>query len=317
MHTEFRKLLDDVTGVSEFVLAVNIDIRGLSSFSMRVESPETAIYLKRVYTRIIEDYFPNASFFKPTGDGLLIIVPYSERDLQYVLPDSVGKCIEIVKHFDSFCSGDPMINFEVPGCIGIGLSRGAACRITSNDRTVYYSGRSLNMASRLMDFARPRGVVFDGSFGIELLPGSFKELFGQDHVYIRGLAEDTPESIWFTTEWTTISPLSKQPIQAKWEQLDKDWTLRRIKESGSPFIYELEEEPTDPDNIQVTVTHPWVYNGRKIKDMVDQRPVDFKYLSAGGIPKVELNFRTLARYLERAKVRLTWPVVISIRYRRK
>lgn len=75
MHTEFRKLLDDVTGVSEFVLAVNIDIRGLSSFSMRVESPETAIYLKRVYTRIIEDYFPNASFFKPTGDGLLIIVP--------------------------------------------------------------------------------------------------------------------------------------------------------------------------------------------------------------------------------------------------
>jgi hypothetical protein len=57
MHTEFRKLLDDATGVSEFVLAVNIDIRGFSSFSMRVESPETAIYLKRVYTRIIEDYF--------------------------------------------------------------------------------------------------------------------------------------------------------------------------------------------------------------------------------------------------------------------
>lgn len=189
---------------------MNLDIRDFSSFSMRVESPETAMFLKRVYGRIIENYFADASFFKPTGDGLLIIVPYSEHNLQDVLPQTVRKCIEIVEQFGSFCSDDPMINFEVPDCMGIGLSRGAACRLTSSDRTLDYSGRSLNMASRLMDFARPKGVVFDNSFGIELLPTPVREMFEQDRVYIRSLAEDEPQSIWFTKAWTTISPASKQ-----------------------------------------------------------------------------------------------------------
>lgn len=228
MHTEFRKLLDDAIGTSEFVIAVNIDIRDFSSFSMGVESVETAMFLKRVYGRIIDEYFAHASFFKPTGDGLLVILPYTEHNLKDVLPETVGKCIQIVNQFGSFCSGDQMINFGVPDAIGIGLSRGAACRLTSNDRTLDYSDRSLNMASRLMDFARPRGIVFDHSFGIELLPTPVQEMFEQDQVYIRSLAEDEPAPIWFTKEWTTISPVSKQPIRAAdWASQVSDWTLMR------------------------------------------------------------------------------------------
>ena len=318
MHTEFRQLLGGAIGASEFVLAANIDIRGFSSFSRRVESPETAMFLKRVYGRIIEDYFADASFFKPTGDGLLIIVPYSEDNLQDVLPQTVDKCIEIVDQFGSFCSGDPMINFEVPKLIGIGLSRGAACRLTSNARTLDYSGRSLNMASRLMDFARPRGVVFDNLFGIELLPAPVREMFDQDHVYIRGLAEDEPEPIWFTKEWTTISPISKQPIEAaEWVSLDYDWTLRGIRESAPKLIYDLEDAPLEPDNIQVTVNHPAVFRGKKLEGQVSLHFMrDFQYLSDGGMNRIQLNFQTLATYLARAQVKPNWPITLGIRYRR-
>ena len=318
MHAKFRQLLKDATGASEFVIAANIDIRGFSSFSTRVESPETAIFLKRVYSRIIEDYFSDASFFKPTGDGLLIIVPYSELNLQDVLPDTVQQCIKIVDQFGSFCSDDPMINFDVPDSIGIGLSRGAACRLESNGRILDYSGRSLNLASRLMDFARPRGIVFDNSFGIELLPTPIRKKFEQDHVYIRSLAEEEPVPIWSTKEWTTISAANKQPIRAaRWATIVKEWTLRRIRESGSMFRVELETPPLEPENIQVTARFPQVYNGKKVEGQQRIYEItDFEYHLEGGKNRIHLNCVTLAKYLADAKVKTNWLTTVEIRYRR-
>ena len=81
MHREFRELLEKATGFSEFVVAINVDIRGFSPFSKTVESPEVAMFIKRVYMKLIDEYFSNASFFKPTGDGLLVILPYTEENL--------------------------------------------------------------------------------------------------------------------------------------------------------------------------------------------------------------------------------------------
>jgi len=49
MHREFRELLERATGFSEFVVAVNVDIRGFSPFSKTVESPEVAMFIKSLY----------------------------------------------------------------------------------------------------------------------------------------------------------------------------------------------------------------------------------------------------------------------------
>ncbi len=65
----FRKLLDNVQGISEFVIAVIIDVRDFSSFAMKVESVQTTAFLKRIYVEMIDRYFGKASFVKPTGDG--------------------------------------------------------------------------------------------------------------------------------------------------------------------------------------------------------------------------------------------------------
>ena len=77
MHRRFRKLLEDATGESEFVIAVNLDIREFTQFSQKVESPDVTMFIKRVYMKLIDEYFVDACFFKPAGDGLLILIPYT------------------------------------------------------------------------------------------------------------------------------------------------------------------------------------------------------------------------------------------------
>jgi class 3 adenylate cyclase len=170
MHRQLKELLVKAVGVSEFVVAINLDVRGFSSFAKLAESSEAALFLKRVYLRILDEFFADASFFKPTGDGLLIIMSYTEDTLQKVMKESVESALRAVEQFPSLCVDDPMINFTVPTKLGAGMARGAATRLTSQEKILDYSGRPLNLASRLMDLARPKGVVFDNSFGIALLP---------------------------------------------------------------------------------------------------------------------------------------------------
>ena len=125
MHREFRKLLTEATGSSEFVIAINADIREFTSFSKTVESTEVAMFIKRVYMKLIDEYFNNASFYKPTGDGLLVIIPYTEANLADIVKGTIDSCLALLVNFSSICIGDPMINFDVPKRIGIGISRGS------------------------------------------------------------------------------------------------------------------------------------------------------------------------------------------------
>jgi len=72
-----------------------------------------------------------------------------------------------------------MTNFPTPDKIGIGITRGSVCCIMSGSKILDYSGRNLNLASRLMEMARPSGIVFDESFGLDLLSDEKKVFFYQ------------------------------------------------------------------------------------------------------------------------------------------
>jgi hypothetical protein len=86
VHNELRKLLPKATGSSGFVVAVNLDVRGFSSFAKLAESSEAAIFLKRVSTPAsLDDYFSDVAFFRPTGDGLLVLLSYDSESLIDVL----------------------------------------------------------------------------------------------------------------------------------------------------------------------------------------------------------------------------------------
>lgn len=318
MHRQLKELLEKATGISEFVIAVIIDIRGFSSFSMRVESAEAAVFLKKVYKKLIDEYFPNASFFKPTGDGLLIIIPYTEENLKDAVTNTIATCSKILVDFGSFCSNDPMINFEVPQKVGIGLSRGTACRLVSDGKTLDYSGRVLNLASRLMDLARPSGIVFDTNFGIQLLPQKLIKKFSEDNVYIKGIPEDDPIKIYYTTDLTQISILSKQPLgKTKWNTIADKKTLQHIREIGSKddgprFRYYLPNEPLDSNQIKIKVIHPETmgYNYGFYFE-------NFKYILEAERSLVCVEFDALAKRLESNGVKDDWEVKIEIMYPEK
>jgi len=294
MHRVFRKALDDATGVSQFVIVVFIDIRGFSPFSQRCESPDTAMFIKRVYMKLIDKYFDFASFYKSTGDGLLFTIPFNESNLQEMCQKTVASCIACHSEFGNICNNDPMITFAVPNKIGMGVARGTACCLISGEMIIDYSGRLLNLVSRLTGLARPSGIVIDGKFGINLLSDEQQGYFQEDSVYLDGIAEYEPVKIYFTKEFTMIPQRNRQPIAAeKWRHMIDVKPYRDLLKFAQ-FRYLLESEATRAEDIKVTITHPRVLRGKTQKGYLSIFDfADFTYKVEAGKPVVWLDFSKL------------------------
>lgn len=215
MHRKFRQSLGTAEGHSEFIIVVVADIRGFSEFSKRRESPDTAMYIKRVYMRLIDNYFSAASFYKPTGDGLLVTIPYTESTLKEVASNTIKSSLKCYEEFAHICDNDPMVNFDVPRGLGIGIARGTACCLKSKDLVLDYSGHILNLASRLMNLARPSGIIIDGGFTIELLDGQDQELFEKKGVYIRSIAEESPKTVYILKDAVDVPLEYLRPLKGE------------------------------------------------------------------------------------------------------
>lgn len=156
-----------------------------------------------------------------------------------------------------------MINYDTPKKIGIGLTRGSACCITSKDnseeKTLDYSGRLLNLASRLMDLARPSGIVLDYSFGMDLLEDETKEMFAEDKAYVRGVAEEEPIKIYYTKQYTLLPPSCKKPLKEPTWHTDPPnrVTLAELKKiPPNELKLNLSKKPLDENKITVRFSHP-------------------------------------------------------------
>lgn len=318
MHRIFRKALDDATGESKFVIVVFVDIRGFSAFSQICESPDTAMFIKRVYMKMIDTYFNFASFYKSTGDGLLFTIPFTEKTLKEMSQKTVESCIACHSEFGGICSGDPMICFSVPDKVGIGVARGTACCLTSGDTTIDYSGRLLNLASRLTGLARPSGIVIDGKFGIDLLSDEQRSSFEEVSVYLDGIAEDKPVQIYLTKEFTVIPERNTKPIAEKrWRHIQEVKPHRDLLKFDT-YRYYLESEPVSPDDIKVTVVYPKVISGKVESGSGSVLDFDdFKYTMDAGKPTVHLNYKKLSETLKRDQVKKNMNVTIDIAYAEK
>jgi len=316
MHRLFRKALDEATGESKFVITVIIDIRGFSAFSKTCESPDVAMFIKRVYMKIIDEYFPFASFYKSTGDGLLLTIPFDEKNLEEMSQQVIVSCIACHSEFGNICNGDPMINFEVPTKIGIGVARGTACCLVSGETIIDYSGRLLNLTSRLTDLARPSGIIIDGSFGINLLDENIRDNFQEQDVYLDGIAESEPIQIYFTKEFTTIAKRNKQPIAAKrWGHKVDAKLYRELLKLGDKFRYALETEPVSRDDVKVTIEHAKITGGQIHRGYTTVFEFDdFTYQLDRGEPSVFINLPSLCERLKLDQVKKNMNVTIDIAY---
>ncbi|MFC1927351.1 hypothetical protein ACFLW7_02085 [Chloroflexota bacterium] len=316
MHRIFRKALDNATGVSEFVIVVIIDIRGFSVFSQARESPETAMFIKRVYMKLIDSYFDFASFYKPTGDGLLFIIRFDESTLKEMAQKTVAGCMACHAEFGNICDDDPMIYFKVPNKIGIGVARGTACCLVSGDVTIDYSGQLLNLTSRLTGLARPSGIVIHGNFGIDILDESMRSSFQDQDVYLDGIAEHKPIRIYFTKESTIIPKRNREPIVAeKWRHKKDVKPFRDILRCTQWFRYYLESEPASAEDIKVTVKYPSVVDGKTEEDYeIGITFQDFKYEREAGKSCIRLNFPKLSKRLQADSVGEDMDIHIDIAY---
>ncbi len=67
---KFWKKLGYAEGRSEFVISAIYDIWGFSAFSTHHGSSDTAMFIKRVYVKLLGDYFRQAVFAKPMGQPM-------------------------------------------------------------------------------------------------------------------------------------------------------------------------------------------------------------------------------------------------------
>ena len=211
---DLREGLANAVGVSEYAIIVSADIRGFSDFSDDHESPDVATYIREVFIHMIDEYFPFGTFFKSTGDGLMITVHFDRDTVVDMLTRTVSGAVRCVEDFPTFSRNNPMITFETPTNMGIGIARGTTCCLMTDGKILDYSGQLMNLAARLQDLARPRGVVIDGAFGHNLLNRELQELFIPAKAYIRGIAETAARDIFIMKDVVEISEQAHRPYAA-------------------------------------------------------------------------------------------------------
>ena len=108
-----------------------------------------------------------------------------------------------------------------------------------------------------MDLARPRGVVFSDTLGHHLLIGEYATQFSSDSVYIKGLAESTPLTVFIAQEMVTLPESSRHPLNRydRTTTEEKTYPLKRLQVMGD-FLHPLPTRPVVTDKIVVHVRFP-------------------------------------------------------------
>jgi class 3 adenylate cyclase len=316
MYRELKELLHSAEGQSHHVVVIFLDVRGFSTFAGIAESSDTAEFLKSVYIKILDDYFPDADFFKPTGDGLLILRKYDRESLAPITQNTVRLATQLVKDFPTLCENDQMINFDVPAGLGVGLSRGAATSLKADGKVLDFSGRPLNLAARLMDLARPSGVVFDESFGYELLETSIQKEFVQESAYIKGIAEKDPISVYCLEGHAEIPEFNKSPMNQFKRHTEPAETLP-LKEWEERGLYQhiLKKEPARKDSIIAHIAYPGVRsNGTKHQGLYRFDTERAKYVAKGDQHLARVDYRPSIEAMKSAGVKSPWNVTVTLEF---
>ncbi len=258
MLNELINKFKNANGRSEFVIAVVCDIRGFSSFSKNHEAPDIAMFSKRFFVKLLEEYFVDTDFAKPTGDGMLLLFKYSEDNLHEVSDSVLRKCRDVVHDFPTMMANDSMINYRVPDAIGFGIARGTAFCLYSDDEVVDYSGQTLNLASRLNEFARPQGIVIDGSYMMSVIPEEMRGIFSTDMLFVRDISEELPREVFLSSDVvipTEAKTPAKKPVL---RSIDHDVTVGFVKKMPDNLTIKMPEEPLS--SIPCTARVEWVHS---------------------------------------------------------
>lgn len=280
------------------------------------------LYLTKIYPRIIDEYFADQWFFKPTGDGLLLVRSFEEDELSGLVSKTIGDCFQIVDSFPDLCEREPMVNFRTPTEVGIGLAQGAASRLLATDPndpdrelTLDYSGRVLNLASRLMELARPRGVVVDSGFGAGLIPDNVRGRLKSEEGYVRGVSPEDAVKVYFDPDLTRLPASFKQkPNELDWNSEVRSFTLKEIEEHLNPHHFRLAHNPAE-GTVSCVVTHSALSpSKRRISGLQTNFDYPHQQFRDGNVDVVAVDFPSLAKLLREKGLKGPWPVSVRVQY---
>lgn len=293
LHERFQELLESARAESCQVVATFLDIRGFSRFTAQGGSFDTALYLRSVFSLVLSAHFPDATFFKSTGDGLLIIheLPASAQQVPGVVSSVLSRSVSLVKTFGQITANDYMINFPVPQKLGVGVARGSVTKLMSGVGVLDYTGRCLNLAARLMDKARPAGVIFADSHAKQLMDAEVAQLFTDDKVCIRGISDQVPMAI-LISEGVEIARSDREPIP----EADHVWgeartlPLDEVRNSSSYSFY-LPRPPHSFERVGVHVEYPLFGKDGRPKPAVSWLSLHGTYLEQPNGPMVRIDLK--------------------------
>jgi class 3 adenylate cyclase len=311
-----RDQLVRAQGRSEFVVVVFVDVRGFSRFSKVTESPDSAMFIKRFYSKLLEEYFPEACFCRPTGDGLMMIFRYDEESLPSVSQAVLASCVRCLSDFSMMFTSDPMINFEVPQNIGFGIARGTACCLHAGEESIDYSGHLLNLAQALLDLARPSGIVVDGGFRIEMFPEKLRRDFECQLVYIPAVAESEPVEVFVQKDFVRLPAKAHKPINEKpWKTHHSVVNIAQLGAIGDTYAVVLPSQVDAGEEINVTMVTPAMRNGREIKGFsVEHTFASFDLSNKPRRALVSLDLKKATALLEGNNVPIDCDVSFRIQY---
>lgn len=311
------KLLEEAEGRSQAVIAVFVDVRGFSEFSTSVDSVEVAWFLKRMYHLVLTEYFPNAEFCKPTGDGLLIVLHYKDTALRAVANMAAEAALRLSEEFEQKLADDEVLTFNVPTKIGVSLTRGTACEIVSGARTIDYSGKLLNYAARLNEVCRPYGVILDGTFARVLEPSTLTSSFSEHKIYLRSVAEDNPVGVLTSHSVELPHGCFSAMSGEEWTELfNQDLTIKQARIKGARYSWDLPADYKVGTDFILDATMPSYVDGKKISTQMVYFDLRFKPVKAPGGFSVMLNFENIAERAEKANLNARDKITLVGRYQK-
>ncbi len=180
---------------------------------------------------------------------MLIVFRHDEKNLPQVSELVFSQCFKALKDFHRMFTDIPILNYPPPEAIGFGVARGSASYLLVGEEILDYSGKLLNLAARLNELARPLGIVVDGNYQYEVIPKKFRKKFKNKSVYLRGIAEEVPISIFFS-EQVSIHTSALNPIKEhEWKFAFKEKTVAELNVMDGQYEVQLPNPPLFPQMI--------------------------------------------------------------------
>lgn len=225
----------------------------------------------------------------------------------------INSSLACLNDFSNLFSKDPMINFAIPEEIGFGIGRGPACCLYPGEDILDYSGHLLNLTSRLNDLARPGGIVIDGSFLKSVIPENVRELFGEQEVYVRSIAEESPITVFFLKDNVVIPESALAPLNSEnWTTQVVTFTVKQLLDNflSDRFLWKIPAIKS-PDKVKMTLR----YNKRGPKGMYRQLHfTSFKYVEEGPDVNLSLDSAKMRAVLRAPSLKPNTRITVRISY---